>query len=150
MSFVKLERILGQDETSAFFCPVFRIRDVLIRQRLRILLFSSVAFKMPTKSKFFPLVFFLLITYSSKFTSVFKDSKLLISHKTVEIQVYLIFLLVVGMIQSRIRIRTNNYGSKSGRPKSLRNRIRNTAFSCSWYLNFIYKALPLPPPAGIA
>ncbi len=129
---------------------MFRIRDVLIRQRIRILFFPSVAFKMPTKSKFFTQVFFFRITYSSTFTSVFKDSKLLISHKTVEIQVYLIFLLVVGMIQCRIRIRTNNYGSRSGRPKNLRNRIRNTALSCSWYLNFIYKALPLPPPVGIA
>jgi hypothetical protein len=51
--------------------------------RIRILLFSPVTFKRPTKSKLF-LRTFLLITYHV-FTSVFKDAKLLRSLKTVEI-----------------------------------------------------------------
>jgi hypothetical protein len=89
MSFVKLKRILGPDETSVFFFPVFRIRDVFFVS-------GSGSFlqwlSRCQQKESFSLKFFLLITYSSKFTSVFKDSKLLISHKTVEIQVYLNFL----------------------------------------------------------
>jgi hypothetical protein len=48
--------------------------------------------------------------YCRSITSVFKDNNMsLSSHKTVEIIVYLIVLLVDG----RIRIRRNNYGSRS-------------------------------------
>ncbi len=46
------------------------------------------------------------------------------SHKTFEIEVFSIFLLVDGRI--RRRIRTNNYISGSWRPKNLLIRIRNT------------------------
>jgi hypothetical protein len=45
------------------------------------------------------------------FTSFFKDNKSLRSHETVEIKVFLHFLLVDGRI--RIRISTKNYGSRS-------------------------------------
>jgi hypothetical protein len=59
--------------------------------RIRILLFSSMAFKMPTKNRFVYLSFFLLIRvlFEGTFTSVFKDKKS--CHKTVEIKVFLTF-----------------------------------------------------------
>jgi hypothetical protein len=66
--------------------PDPRIRTTGLR--IRILLFFSVAVKMPTKFNF------LLITYCRyivQCTSVFKDSKLVRSHKTVEIKVCLNF-----------------------------------------------------------
>ncbi len=53
---------------------------------------------------------FLLIITVGTSTSVFKENKYLGSHKTVEIKVFLIFLLVDG----RIRICTINYESGSG------------------------------------
>jgi hypothetical protein len=43
-----------------------------------------------------------------KFTTVFKDKNSFKSHKTVEIKVFLIFLLAGG---KGIRLRTNNHGS---------------------------------------
>jgi hypothetical protein len=71
---------------------------------------------MPTKNKFFPSfpqVFCLLHTKGKgTVKSVFNDKKLSRSHKTIEIKVFLMFLLADG----RIRIRTNNYGT--GKPKN--------------------------------
>jgi hypothetical protein len=61
---------------------------------------------MPTKSKFF---------CSKIHVRVHQSSKLLRSHKTVKNKFFLIYLLVDG----RSRIRTNNYGSWSGRPKNV-------------------------------
>jgi hypothetical protein len=63
------------------FLPVFQIRDILVRihtldLRIRILLFSSVTSKMPTKNNFFPLFCFAFV---GTFTSVFKDNKTLSS-----------------------------------------------------------------------
>jgi hypothetical protein len=53
-------------------------------------------------------------------TLVIKDNKFLRSHIAVEIKDFLIFWLLEGTIRSRIwiRIRTNNYGSVSGRSKT--------------------------------
>ncbi len=52
-----------------------------IQNRIQILLFSSVAFKMPTKEKFFP-VFFAYYMYTvGTYTSVFKNNNLLIVTK---------------------------------------------------------------------
>jgi hypothetical protein len=80
------------------------IRIGNIALRIRILLFSSVAFQMPTK-KFFCLLLSVGRYHSHK----------LRSHKTVEIKAILLFLLVDG----RIRIRTNKDGSGSGRTKNI-------------------------------
>ncbi len=94
---------------------MFRIRTVLIQirastgLRIRIPLFSSVAFKMPTKNKFFQN--FLLITYCRHITSL-QNTKLWKS-----------------MMHVDGRIRTNKYGS--GRAKNLRIlriQIQNTVF----------------------
>ena len=73
--------------------------DPCILVRIRILLFSTVADKMPTKYEFKK--FFCLLLFEGIFTSVFTDKKSKRSHKIVEIKV-LHFLLVDG----RIRIRT--------------------------------------------
>ncbi len=91
--------------SGSFFKSVFWIRQVLIwlqnrirgftglriqiRLRLRILLFSLVALKIPTKISFF--VYFLLTI--GTFTSVFNDNKLLRGRKTIKLKVCL-FLLV--------------------------------------------------------
>jgi hypothetical protein len=55
---------------------MLRIRDMLvrIRIRLRILLFSSVTFKMATKNSVFN--FFRLLLFEAIFTAFFKDKKL--------------------------------------------------------------------------
>jgi hypothetical protein len=72
---------------------------------LRIRIFLSVAFEMPTKNKFFCLLPVLIV---GTLTTVFKDNKSFKSHTTVEKSRFsLIFLLVDG----RTRIRTNNHGS---------------------------------------
>ncbi len=66
---------------------------------------SLVASKMPTKDKCF-FAYYLLLGI---FTSVFKDSKSLRSHKTVEIKVFLIYLLVDGRIRiSNVQIVTDH------------------------------------------
>jgi hypothetical protein len=85
--------------------------------------------------------FCLLLTVDT-LTSVFKE-KSLKSHKTVKIKVFLkFFLLVDGMIRSRIqiriKIRTNNYGSGFWRPKNLRIwiRILNAGLLTSFYFPF--------------
>jgi hypothetical protein len=77
---------------------------------------TSVAFKMPTKSKFFSM-FFCLLLFEGTFTSVFKDKKSQRSYKTVE--------------GSGFRIRTNSDISGSRRPKNLR--IHNTGLWTSLY-----------------
>jgi hypothetical protein len=77
--------------------------------RIRFLLPFLVAFKIQTKIGFFR---FLLT--AGAFTSVVKY-KFLISDKHEKIKVFLIFLLVDG----RIRIRPNNYGSGSRMPKNI-------------------------------
>jgi hypothetical protein len=63
--------------------------------------FSLVAFKMPTNNKIFS-NFFIIITFCSvcTFTSVVKDNKSLRTRKTVEIQSFLIFLLVDERIRT--------------------------------------------------
>ncbi len=111
--------------------PVFRIRDVLIWIKIRgseyhwitdSELISLVAFKMPKRNKFITFFYCLFLMccryayiYNVYYTSVFRDNKLLRrSHKTVEIKGFLILLRVDG----RIRIRTNIYGSGTGRPKN--------------------------------
>ncbi len=79
--------------------PVFRIRDILQRIRIlglririwfRILLFSSVVFRMPTKNKFSCSLFSL-----STFTPFFKNNKSLRNHKTGEIKVFSFFCLLM-------------------------------------------------------
>ncbi len=94
--------------------------------RIRILIFPSVAFKKPTKYKFFSLYFFAYffayyLPTEGNFTV--HQHKSWRSHKTVEFKVFLAFFADDG------RTRTNNYEtrSESGRPKNLRIlRIRNT------------------------
>ncbi len=92
-----------------------RTTDLQIPIRIRILLFSSVADKMPTKNYFFP---------KDTFTSAFIDKKKKRCHNVVS-RVFLLFcllmeLLVSGSVQ-------NNDGSVSGRLKNIRIRIHNTA-----------------------
>jgi hypothetical protein len=55
---------------------VFRIHDILILIRIRILLFLAVASKMPTKNEFFSFYFFfcLYLTVVGTLTSVLKDN----------------------------------------------------------------------------
>ncbi len=59
------------------------------------------------KISFFVQVFLCLLLAVGTLTSVFKNDKLLRNHKTVEIKFIFTFLLV----DRRIRIRSNNYGS---------------------------------------
>jgi hypothetical protein len=84
---------------------------------IRILLFLSVAFKIPTKISFFPKVFCLLL-----FVLHLHQSTKIASHKEVTKQLksrfFLIFWLVDGRILIRIQTRENDYGSRSSRPKS--------------------------------
>jgi len=109
--------------------PVSRILNILIR--IRSLgsvhwntdldlgpdpFYSSEAFKMPTKNKYFCL----LLTVRT-FTWVFKNNKSLrISLKTVAIMVFLNFFACwwKGSDPYRIRIRTNKNGFGSGRSKT--------------------------------
>ncbi len=55
---------------------------------IRILLFSSLTFKMPPKNDFFK-TFFCIVLFEGTFTSFFKDKTSKRSHKTVEIKVFL-------------------------------------------------------------
>ncbi len=64
-----------------------RIRDDLIRIRILLLFFTGN--QDVNKVKFFPKFFCLLLTVCT-FASVFKDNKLLRSHKTVDIEVMLV------------------------------------------------------------
>ena len=77
----KLQRLQDHHDSVVTSVP-----DPVIR--IRILLFSSVAFKRPTKKSFFFLGFLTV----GKFASVFKNNKVLGSHKTVEIKVFINFL----------------------------------------------------------
>ncbi len=81
---------------------VFRIRDILLWIRIRIrgsmpltngsgswiriLLLSSLTFKMPTKNYFSKKAFQLITFWEGTFTSFFKDEKSKRSHKTVGIK----------------------------------------------------------------
>ncbi len=56
---------------------------------IRILLFSSLTFKMPTKNYFSKKEFLLITFWEGTFTSFFKDEKSKRSHKTVGIKVFL-------------------------------------------------------------
>jgi hypothetical protein len=67
--------------------PRIRISDWWIR--IRILLFSSVTFKMATKTKFIFKALWLLL-YEGTFTSFFKDKKSKRSQKTVGIRFYIL------------------------------------------------------------
>jgi hypothetical protein len=58
----------------AFHMLVLWICDILVWIRIRILLFSSVAFKIPSQISVF-LSFFCLLLFQDTFTSVFKDKK---------------------------------------------------------------------------
>jgi hypothetical protein len=75
-------------------------------ERIPLLFFSSVTFKMPTKKKIYKC--FCLLLFEGTFTSFFTDKKSQQRHKTVEIKVFLLFLLDDGRIRIRIRIRTSN------------------------------------------
>jgi hypothetical protein len=63
-----------------------------MRLQLRILLFSSETFKMPTKIFFF-INFLCLFLFEGTLTSFFKDKNSLRSHKTVEIKIFLNFFV---------------------------------------------------------
>ncbi len=82
---------------------VFGIRDILIRIRMRILLFSSVTLKCQQKIIFFSPKFLCIFLFEGTFTSFFEDKKSQRSHKTVEIKVFLHFFACWW----RIRICTN-------------------------------------------
>ncbi len=85
-----LENIVSKSKTTGTgsvpdpwgFDPDLGIRTTGLR--IRILLFSPVAFKMPTK--FFCLVYAGIVPY---FSSVFKDNKILRREKTIEIKIFL-------------------------------------------------------------
>ncbi len=72
-----------------FYYALLWIRDISVWIRIRILLFTQVVDKMPTKNKFFS-NFFLLKHKSSKI----KIQK--ISHKIVKSRFFLLFLHVDG------------------------------------------------------
>jgi hypothetical protein len=74
------------------------LRDILVRIWIRILLFSSVTFKMATE-----IIFFCLLLFEVTFTSFFIDKKSLRSHKTVESRFFFLVLLDDGKLRSRIR-----------------------------------------------
>jgi hypothetical protein len=76
-----------------------RIRSADVRIRIRILFFSSGSFKMSTKNCF-----------SLHFHYFFKDKKSYRSHKTVEIKVFLLFLLDDGRIRIQ-EFQKHTYGS---------------------------------------
>ncbi len=95
----------------------------------------TVTFKMPTKSKFFAYYLTKVHLHQSlKIASFMKSQER-------RNQGFLIFFLLVD---GRIRIHANIYGSESGRPKNvqiLRNQIRNTdgngvftQVKCQFYL----------------
>jgi hypothetical protein len=96
--------------------PWIRTTDI----RIRILLFSSVADKMPTKTKFFSRVFCLL-HFEGTCTSVLNSPK---KSENSRNQWYSsLFCLLMqgsGFVQ-------NHDGSGSGRSKNIRIRIHNTA-----------------------
>ncbi len=101
--------------------------------RIRILLFSSVTFKV---NKNVLSKFFCLILSEGTFTSFFKDKKSFRSHKTVGIIILLLFCLIIEGSGSVYR--TNGSGSGSGRPKNiriLRIRIRNTALYYTYFVS---------------
>jgi hypothetical protein len=84
--------------------PRIHTTDLRIRIRFWILLFSSVADKMPTNNKVFLFKDILNITVliEGSFTSFFIDKKSK-SLKIVETKFFLLFWLVDGRIQVRIR-----------------------------------------------
>jgi hypothetical protein len=96
------------------YCRMFRIRTNNLRIRIRILLVSSLAFKLETKNNFF--AYYLLFECSFIYISLPK------SHKWVTKKFFLIFFYC----DERIWIRTKNAGTRSGRPKNVRVRIDNT------------------------
>ncbi len=84
----------------------------------RILLFSKVALKMPQKN--FTSKFFCFLLTLSTFTSVFKDKKLLRSHNTFEMKVFLHFffcLLMEGSGSSYGSVKIVTYPDPGG-PKT--------------------------------
>ncbi len=116
--------------------PLFRIRDIFLRIRMRTWILKSVpltngcgfgsgsvscSFLQWTsrRQKFF--LFLCLFLFEGTFTSFFKKSQ---NSRKQKSRFFFNFLLVDGSI--RIRIRT--YGSGSRRPKTIR--IRNTAEYC--------------------
>ncbi len=86
-----------------------RNRTSGLRIRILLLLFLQWLSRFKQEIGWFSTFIFLFLSVV-KFTSVFNDNNLFWSHKAVEIKVFIIFLLVDG----RIRIRTNNYGSGFG------------------------------------
>ncbi len=60
--------------------------------RIRILLFSSLTFKTPTKNLIFIFLFFCTLLFEGTVTSFFKDEKSKRSNKTVKIKVFLTIL----------------------------------------------------------
>ncbi len=76
--------------------------------RIRLLLFSPVADKMPTKSKFFFQSFFSLWLFERTFTLVCEDKKSKRSKKIAEIKVFLLFsFLMEGSGSESVQIMTD-------------------------------------------
>ncbi len=102
---------------------------------IRILLFSSLTFKMPTKNYFF-YKFFWLLLLEDTFTSFFKEEESKRSNRPVGIKV---FLTVSACLEGS--------GSGSGTPKNIwiririQIRIRNTDWRCLMRINFHQKKL---------
>ncbi len=87
------------------------------------------SFKMPTKNILFCYGFLLFFLTVGTFTAVVK----MIVKKPQNLRNQKVFLnCCLLIIDGGIRIRTNNYGSRSGKPKNLR--IRNTAENMGQYL----------------
>ncbi len=105
-----------------FLEPVLWILGILVRIRVRILLFSSVADKMPTKIKFFFKVYFayyFLKVHLHKFLQKNSQKEVTNQQKS---RIFLIFCLLVQ-------------GSGSGRTKNLRIRIHITGQNGTWQQN---------------
>ncbi len=105
-----------------YICPVSRFRDILRRIRVLESVHWIRGFEMPTKNKFFSEIF-LLITYRRYIYNILQKDKSLRSHKTVEIKVFLYYLVYcrrTGSVQiitepdPRAPKAYGSYGSRSG------------------------------------
>jgi hypothetical protein len=83
---------------------------------IRILLFLSLNFKMPTKN-YFKKKFFCILLFEGTFTSFFKDKRSKRSHKAAGIKVLPYFFLLNDKRSGSIPL-TNGSGSGSRRPKT--------------------------------
>ncbi len=117
--------------------PDPRSRTTWLRIRILILLFSSVTVRMQTKSKFFSREVLLITDCSGIITSVFKDNRLLRSNKTVEINFFLIFLLLMEG-SKYLRIRNTGFNICSNTDRANNNTSERTTLGWSLLLSVTF------------